>query len=76
MESKKLTLCHDMTNFLLYTSSLVGAGELLGISSHLEDILDFSHCVGDLNVHLLCILELVSTAIDFIDDLAMKFDKA
>jgi len=65
-----------MTDFPLHTSNLIGMGELLGIGGYLEVILDFSHCSDDLIVHLLCIIKLVSTAIDFIDDLAMKLDKA
>lgn len=76
MKLKKLPLCHDMTDFPLHTSNLIGMGELLGIGGYLEVILDFSHCSDDLIVHLLCIIKLVSTAIDFIDDLAMKLDKA
>ena len=76
MKLKKLPLCHDMTDFPLHTSNLVGTGELLGIGGYLKVILDFSHCSNDLIVHLLCIIKLVSTAIDFIDDLAMKLDEA
>jgi len=73
---KKLPLCHDMTDFPLHTSNLIGTGELLGISGYLKVILDFSDCSDDLIVHFLYIIKLVSTAIDFIDDLAMKLDEA